>query len=307
MKIPAIARLEKVNIREVFKNEPRGFTQWLIKPENIAELGRALGISLQPEKVEVPIGPFRADVVCCDGAGQKIVIENQLENSDHIHLGQIVMYAAGLGATTVVWIAPKINQQHRDTLDWLNQLSPDKFRVLGVEVGMVRISSSDPAPQFNIVSKPIAWGDKKPVKLPPPPQTQPAQRRREYWQIFLNGLKLKDYNGELPKANSLGNLRFSLGRGVWVTVYAAASIARMGVFLRVPPPVYKHIYKKRALISRELGKEAYWSPLNDHKPVVGTSENCDPVNRTDWSRQHLWLHNQLKRFLAAFGTNSNQN
>jgi len=294
------AHLERVNLREVFPNEPLVFTRWLIKPENIAELGRALGISLQPEKAEVSVGPFRADVVCRDCADRIIVIENQLEKSDHGHLGQLITYAAGMGAGTVVWIAPKIDQQHRVTLDWLNQLSPEKFRVFGVELELLRISGSPPAPKFNVVRNPVGWGEKKRLKLPVPLPTQSAQRRYEYWRDFLSGLKLKDYSRSLPKANTLGNLRFSLGQNAWVTVYAASSIARMGVFLRIPPTSYHTIFKQRSEISQRIGKGADWSPLSDPKPAVGISKNCVPANRVDWPRQHSWLGAQLQRFIMVF-------
>jgi len=238
MQTKTVAHLKKVSLRDVFKNEPRDFSQWLMEPENIKDLGITLGISLQPHKAEVSVGSFRADIVCHDGADQKIVIENQLEKSDHGHLGQLITYAAGLDAKTVVWIAPKINQQHRVTLDWLNQMSPERFRVFGVELELVRILDSPPAAQFTLVNKPLEWRE-KPRKLPSSTPTQSAQRRREYWKEFLTGLKLKDYTRDLPKENSLGNLRFSLGRGAWITVYASSSITRMGVFLRVPSPLYR--------------------------------------------------------------------
>lgn len=198
----------------------------------------------------------------------------------------------------VVWVTPQLNQQHRLTLDWLNQLSPDKFRVFGVELELLKILGSPPAPKFTVVSRAHANG---PIKAPKPVPKESAQRRREYWQEFLRGLELDGYDQPFPKANTLGNLRFSLGRGAWVTVYAAASISRMGVFLRVQPAIYKRLHRQQRQISAKVGNKAYWSPEIHDKPFVGTSENCDPADRGDWERQHRWLKNQLQRFVTAFG------
>src|SRR5207244_6039820 len=135
------------------------FTPWLAKPENLELLGETLGIELEPDSEEVAVGPFWADIVCRDTAtGGKIVIENQVEKTDHVHLGQILTYVAGVGAQIVVWIASKFTEEHRAALDWLNEHTTEEISFFGLEVELWRIGSSPAAPKFNVVSKPNEIG-----------------------------------------------------------------------------------------------------------------------------------------------------
>jgi hypothetical protein len=118
---PALGRLEPVPLREAWQNEALDFTPWLAKPENIVFLGEAIGIPhLEVVSQETYVGPFRADIVCKDTSDQCVLIENQLEITDHGHLGQLLTYAAGLDAVTMVWVAKSFTEEHRATLDWLN-------------------------------------------------------------------------------------------------------------------------------------------------------------------------------------------
>ena len=129
-----------------------------LRGPNIALLGEALGISLELEAQERAVGPFRADILCKDVETDRwVLIENQLERTDHSHLGQLLTYASGLEAVTIVWIAARFSEEHRATLDWLNKITDERFRFFGLEVELWRIGSSPAAPKFNIVSKPNDW------------------------------------------------------------------------------------------------------------------------------------------------------
>ena len=125
-----LGRLEKVDdIRgEVWQTEDKHFTPWLAEDENISLLGDAIGLSLEVEAQEQAVGPFRADILCRDIADDSwVLIENQLERTDHTHLGQLMTYASGLKAVTIVWIAKKFTEEHRSSLDWLNEITDDSF------------------------------------------------------------------------------------------------------------------------------------------------------------------------------------
>jgi hypothetical protein len=107
----------------------------LAREENLKLLGETIGVDLELEATEKNVGPFRADILCKDTAtGHWVLIENQLEPTDHKHLGQLLTYAAGLDAVTIVWLAKEFTDEHRATLDWLNQITDDKFEFFGLEI-----------------------------------------------------------------------------------------------------------------------------------------------------------------------------
>jgi hypothetical protein len=188
-----LARLEQMDLKEVWSHEATAFTPWLARDENIALLGEALGLDLEVEAQEKAVGPFRADILCKDiQTNSWVLIENQLERTDHSHLGQVLTYASGLGAVTIVWIAARFTEEHRSTLDWLNKITDSSFRFFGIEVELWRIGSSPAAPKFNIVSKPNNWSQSVATAARALDQAELSETRimqRDYWaglNVWLN-------------------------------------------------------------------------------------------------------------------------
>ena len=144
-----------LSLRDLWKHEERDFTPWLAQEDNIALLGETIGIDLEVEAQEKNVGPFRADILCKDTVTNHwVLIENQLTRTDHTHLGQLLTYAAGLNAVSIVWLAERFSEEHRATLDWLNEITDERFNFFGLEVELWRIGKSPIAPKFNIVCKP---------------------------------------------------------------------------------------------------------------------------------------------------------
>lgn len=155
MTVQTLGRLEKVDIREIWNNESADFTPWLAQPESLKLLGDTIGLELELESVEKEVGRFYADILCKETTSDRfVVIENQIERTDHDHLGKTLTYAAGLGATAMVWIARHFTEEHRRTLDWLNEITRAEVSFFGLEVEAWHIGDSLAAPKFNIVCRP---------------------------------------------------------------------------------------------------------------------------------------------------------
>ena len=153
-----LGRIEKVEPRDIWPREDNNFTPWLV--ENLDVLGEELGLKVESPQTEFEIGNFRLDILAKvneNGREVAVVIENQLAWSDHDHLGKLLTYATGVEAEYVVWIAKYFNPEHRTALDWLNRLAPEKVWVFGVEVRIIRIGGSDPAPDLRVVAAPKNW------------------------------------------------------------------------------------------------------------------------------------------------------
>jgi hypothetical protein len=132
------------------------FTPWMLN--NVDVLSDLLGMDLSLEVAEHPVGGFSLDLMGRDETtGEVVIVENQLEGSDHTHLGQILTYAAGTDPTTIVWVAASFRPEHRAAIDWLNARTDENTRFFGVELGVVRIGQSEPAPSFRLVAQPNDW------------------------------------------------------------------------------------------------------------------------------------------------------
>lgn len=183
-----LARLKAVDPREVWENETADFTPWLAEPENLRLVGETLGTELDGAKTEQAVGSFSADIVATNAANNRtVVIENQLEKTDHDHLGKILTYAAGLDALTVVWIAKQFTEEHRAALEWLNNHTSADIGFFGLEIEVWKIDDSRCAPKLNIVAKPNEWVKTLPSKTK---RTATQQAQFDFWSGF------KDYATE---------------------------------------------------------------------------------------------------------------
>ena len=148
-------RIEALEVREIWEDEAADFTPWLA--ENLDLLGKELGLDLELVETEKPIGSFYLDILAKDGDGRRVAIENQLEWTDHSHLGQLLTYAVGCNAGIAVWISPWIQPEHRQVINRLNQVSDGKIQFYGVEIRAIQIGDSPPAPDFRPVAVPDSW------------------------------------------------------------------------------------------------------------------------------------------------------
>lgn len=308
--LTTLGRLESVELRTVWMSEGEHFTPWLAEEPNLKFLGETIGIDLEFEAREKYVGPFRADILCKDASdGSWVLIENQLESTDHKHLGQLMTYAAGLEAVTVVWIAASFTEEHRAALDWLNQITGDRFRFFGLEVELLRIGPSVPAPNFKLVSKPNDWSSSvssaaKAISEGAITETQ--QLQLEFWTQFTD-LLAREYPGisrRKPAPQHWTN--FSIGRSDFrISAVCAARDGWIGLSLNCLGPkaktYFRQLHMSRADIEREIGEPLDWRELPDKvESRIYLTKQLDPKNRADWPQQLSWLAEKLSLFLQVF-------
>ena len=309
--------MESVDLREAWKREDGNFTPWLAEEENIVLLGNAIGIDLEIEAQEKQVGKFRADILCKDTAtDQWVLVENQLEDTNHIHLGQLITYAAGLSAVTVIWIAKEFRDEHRAALDWLNEITPDEIRFFGIEIELWRIGDSPIAPKFNIVSKPNDWT--KPssgVKRRFAASITPTkQLQLEYWEALHEVMKQSDDSAVRPtKPLPQHWQQFSIGRSYFhLQTLANTRDKSIGVQLTLAGDDAKGHFgllsDEKDEIEQEAGKKFEWRELPDNKEsrINLHSKKWDPADRESWPDQHEWLFRELQNFHKVFAARIKQ-
>ena len=312
MKGAPLGRLARVDLRYVWTTEATDFTPWLAREENLAVLGEALGIELEFEAQEKAVGPFRADILCKDTASDDwVLIENQLERTDHSHLGQLLTYASGLQAVTIVWIAAKFTEEHRATLDWLNTITDESFRFFGLEIELWRIGESAIAPKFNIMSKPNNWSKSVAQAARSIEKSELSDMRlkqRDYWEKF--GKVLESAGGPVSgarKAQPQSWMQYSIGRaGFSISAAMIRPKKRIRAEIYISnehAKAYFYLLREQAEeIEQELGYPLDWEELPEGRDtrISVSLDNVDPELESDWPRQHIWLAAKVNEFHRTF-------
>lgn len=311
MTVPDLGRLEKVDLRRVWANEAVGFTPWLATAENLALLGDAIGIDLELEAQEKNVGPFRADILCKDtDTGHWVLIENQLERTDHIHLGQLMTYAAGLQAVTIVWVAAEFTEEHRAALDWLNEITSERFRFFGVEIELWRIGNSPAAPKFNIVSKPNDWTKavgQAARRIESEALTNTKLQQLEFWSEFHDYLAACRSPIRPQKPYPQHWMNFGIGRtGFLLGALLHSPESWIGVELYLNDEDAKTYFRllkaQKDAIEQELGFELIWLELPERKGcrILHRLTEVKPLDQDRWPEYREWMRRHLEKFNAVF-------
>ncbi|HEX6859463.1 MAG TPA: DUF4268 domain-containing protein [Caulobacteraceae bacterium] len=307
-----LGRLAPVDLRSVWQHEAIDFTPWLAGEDNIAILGETLRLGvLQVEATEREVGRFSADIVARDEAGELVLIENQLEQTDHRHLGQVLTYLAGLEEdATVVWIASRFLEEHRAAIDWLNENTNERFNFFGLELSVVRIGASDPAPMFSVVAKPNDWS--RGVRSVARQVSESAVTDRQklllaYWTSFADFLGSATPPFRAPKPNHDHWKSFGVGKsGFSINITALVQHKRIGAEIYMSRSSAKadfaRLYALRDALEANFGEPLHWEELPGRKGsrVFVQPLQADPADSADWARQHVWAHDKLARFRRAF-------
>lgn len=308
---PQFGRLTRVNLRSGWQSEAQGFTPWLAREENLELLADTLQVDLELEGVEQTVGTFRADILCKNTLSDRwVLIENQLERTDHTHLGQLITYAAGLDAVTIVWIAARVAEEHRAAIDWLNEITDSEIRFFALEVELWRIGASPPAPKFNIVCMPNDWSRsttqaRKAVADGELSPTKQLQRR--YWEGVqaLIGETDGPLNRRSPAAESwMGHGIGKTGVSVNMAISVRDKWIRAELYMsgRWAKSYFKELSRYRDEIESTFRETLDWQELPDKTDsrICIALTGVDPADELGWPSQHRWLVENAQKLHEVF-------
>jgi hypothetical protein len=309
--VVSVSRLERVPPREVWESEPRDFTPWLAN--NLSILGEALGLDLELVGMEADVGGYSCDLHAVEsGTGRVVIVENQLEQTDHGHLGQLLTYAAGLDAAVVVWISPLVRDEHREAVDFLNRHTLEGIDFFMVELELVRIGDSPPAVVFRLVASPNAWakrmirgGGNGSGALPP---RQEAYRR--FWQPLMDELRERRFtNAKVAQPQSWYAFASGISGAQYCVAFYGRTNLRAEIYIDVGDrdrnkAAFDFLAEKSAELEREFGEPLQWERLDAKKAsriFVALAETRieDAEERGDEMR--AWLVERLLRLKRTFG------
>jgi hypothetical protein len=306
-----LKQLTPVDISKVWENEPQHFTPWLAREENLTLLGEALSMELELDAQEINVGGFRADLRCKNTVDDSwVLIENQLEATDHRHVGQLLTYAAGLDAHTVIWIAKTFRQEYRAMLDWQNRITDERYRFFGIEVKVWQIGASDRAVQFEVVSSPNDWSrgvSRDTQRAANQELSETQQRQVRYWTGLREHMNDNGSSVNCPAPTTRNYLQFSIGRTnffirAWLT--SSSKEIRIWLYMRGNDAEahFRLLEEQQKKIHNEFGETLEWYelPESESSRICLNKGDTDPLDENDWLQQYEWFTAKLEQFDRVF-------
>lgn len=260
MKI-SLGKFKEVSLREVFPHEATDFTQWLSKEENIEEINKIIGLSLIDIKTEVSVGNKRCDIVAKDEITQNIVvIENQLEKTNHDHLGKLITYASGLKASVIIWIVKKAEPEFSSAIEWLNNHIDDEISFFLLEVKLYKIHDSLPAPHFEIIEKPNDYNKSLSLTKVSNELNYSEKGRIAFWTLFNEVMEeRKEFN--VRKATKDHWYDFAIGTTrchLSVELISKNDKVRINLLIRDDKLLYDYLFENKNIIASQLPYNLEW-------------------------------------------------
>jgi hypothetical protein len=304
----SLGELRHVDPRTLWNSEPGDFTPWLAG--NLRVLGEVLGIDLELTGVEKAVGEFSCDIHARDtGRDRPVIIENQLQPTDHRHLGQLLTYAAGLDAAVIVWISPEIREEHREALDWLNRHTDDHIEFFGIGLEAIRIDDSKPAVQFRLVAFPNAWSNSKKAAAVGELSVK-GLRYQQFFQGVIDELRDRHKFTNARLAQPQNWYAFASGRAGFSYNASFAGGDRLRAELAIDvgdatrnKEIFDSLYSKRDEIEQRTGT-LEWERLDQRRAsrisLIRPNTNIETAD-TQAEDMRGWLVQALLKMKAVFG------
>ena len=265
----SIGRLTEVDVRELWRHEQYDFSKWLAKAENLEYINDILGLTLVDVDTEAYVGSYRCDLVAKDEtSGITVIIENQLECTNHDHLGKIITYASGLGAKVVVWIVKEAKEEHRAAIEWLNNSTVNEINFFLIEIHAYKIGSSEPAPKFEVVEKPNSFVKINKATATEGELNKTQSERLLFWQEFNDLVVSRGKPFSIRKATT----------DHWYDVAVGSSDAHIAInlinkdgeivvelYISDSKELFDRLYSSKESIEEQLGFGMTWARLDNKK------------------------------------------
>ena len=280
-----LGKIKEVDIRKVWAHEQYDFSKWLAAEENIRELGDTLNLALTDVETEKFVGSYRCDIICKDElTGKSVLIENQLEQTNHDHLGKIITYASGLDASVVVWIVAEARQEHASAIEWLNKHTDDDLAFFLIEVHAYTIGDSDPAPMFKIIEQPNDFARSVKAVARQGELSDAQIKRQEFWTMFNDVIDQRGKPFNKRKATTDHWYEVAVGSSqchISIDLVNKEHKIRVGLWITDNKDLFDSMKEHRAEVEATTGFPLDWDRLDNKKAAV----ICATIPGLDFKKQ----------------------
>lgn len=264
-----IGKLTEVDVRDLWKHEQYDFSNWLAKEENIKLLDDEIGLTLMDINKEVYIGSYRCDLIAKDETtGQIVIIENQLEATNHDHLGKIITYAAGLDAKTIIWIVKEAREEHKAAIEWLNNNSSEEIGFFLIELHAYKINDSLPAPMFKVVEKPNNFTKTSKQNYSDKELNRSQNERLMFWEEFNTVIvaKGKPFSVRKPTTDHWYDVAIGTSEAhLAINLVNKENKIVLELYILDNKKLFDHLYEDKEKIENTLQMNFSWERLDGKK------------------------------------------
>ncbi|MBN2136102.1 MAG: DUF4268 domain-containing protein [Acidobacteria bacterium] len=300
-----LGKLEKIDLREFWKHEAFDFTDWLSQEENLAMLSDEIGIGISLIKTEASVGRFNVDILAEEeNTGRQIVIENQLEVTDHDHLGKLITYGSGFDAEIIIWIVKEVRDEHKQAIDWLNEHTDEKINLFAIKMELWRIDQSPCAPKFQIISKPNDWVKALKKSVAQSNLSETKLMQLEFWTKFREYFQDRKTKFRLRKPYPQHWYDISIGYSkAYISLIVDTQNDQLRCELYIPDSkeLFYGLSEYKDEIDNKIDCELDWMEL-EGKKASRIKTICDAeINDTDnWEGFFDWLISKTQLFEKVF-------
>ena len=300
-----LGKLEKGDLRKVWLHEAVDFTNWLALDENLKLLSDEIGIDIKLLQTEAQVGKFIADILAEEeNTGRKVIIENQLEATNHDHLGKIITYASGYDAEIIIWIVESIREEHVRAIDWLNEHTDEDINFFLIKMEIWKIGDSPYAPKFQVISQPNDWAKAVKEATSHTELTENGIQKLAFWNKFKEYALNKKTKLKLRKPRPQHWYDISIGSSnahVTLTTNSVDNIVTCELYIPNSKDLFNKLLTDKDKIEAELGVALDWMELPERKAsrirIAHTADSDDP---TKWEEYFAWLLQEAERFHKVF-------
>ena len=299
-----LGRLRQVELKEIWKHEAYNFTTWLAMKENLEMLSEEIDIELSLIATEHYVGRFKVDIFAEESVGgRKVIIENQLEKTNHDHLGKLITYASGLEAEIIIWIVKDVLEEHRQAIDWLNEHTDEHINFFAIRMEVWKIGNSDPAPKFHIVSKPNDWSKSVKSSVQNAEITDLKALQHKFWDGFKEHAQKKGWKLRLRKTYPQHWYDLSFGRSdchIALTINSQKNELGCEVYIPDSQETFdSFVAHKEEIESKIQGLD--WMDLPTKKACRIKKVISGSIDReSKWEEYFEWLGNNAIEFQKVF-------
>lgn len=308
MKNKKLDKLTEIkDLRSVFQNEASGFTPWLAGEDGIELLSDAIGLEIVVEETESSVGSFRTDILAYEkNSEKKVIIENQLEDTNHDHLGKLITYASGKDAQIIIWIVRHARDEHRSAIEWLNNNTNESIAFFLCEIKLFQIGDSNIAPKFEVIESPNEWS-KKEKEIYDSINSSSSQFRYHYWEefqksAFNNPEFAKCFSRRKPSTHSW--LSFSIGSSecrLNSLMFIRKKKIAVELYISDNKELFSALNEAKHQIESETGLSFTWMELPERKASRIVIENDASLNdESKWLEQFKWLADVMIKMSHSF-------